>query len=157
MLWLTVGQQVGATIASRALFLAGGLVMLVVLGGCGSSTPKPDPASVARLVSEANALCTAVGRGPIFSRTRGQEAAARRIQPTLNALYDAAAYLPIGRAIIEAHAKRRVLEHELSKETTSNVVAFTNRFRRLQRQIYYGVRALGVTRCASLPPPPILG
>jgi hypothetical protein len=140
------------TIASRALFLAGGLAALVVLGGCGSSTPKPDPARVTRLVAEVNALCTAAGSGSISSRTRQQEAAARRIQPTLNALYDAAAYLPLGRALKEAHAKRRVLEHELPKETASNVVAFTSRFRRLQRQIYNDVKALGVTRCGSPPP-----
>jgi hypothetical protein len=144
---------VDATIASRALFLAGGLAVLVVLGGCGSSTPKPDPARVTRLVAEVNALCTAAGRG----RTREQEAAARRIQPTLNALYDAAAYLPIGQALNEAHAKRRVLEHELPKETASNVVAFTDRFRRLQRQIHYNLRALGVTQCGPPPRAPIPG
>lgn len=156
---VSVAQQVAATIVSRALLLACGFAVLLALGGCGSSSPKRDPVKVARLVAEANALCTAVGNGSISSRTKEQEAAARRIQPTLNALYDAAAYLPIGRALNEAHAKRRVLEHELPKDPASNFVAFNNRFHRLQRQIYYDLRALGVTRCASQPPPrpPIVG
>jgi hypothetical protein len=155
---VSVAQQVGATIVTRALLLACGFAVLLALGGCGSSLPKRDPAKVARLVAEANALCAAVGRGSISSRTKEQEAAARRIQPTLNALYDAAAYLPVGRALNEAHARRRVLEHELPKDA-SNSVAFINRFHRLQRQIYYDLRALGVTRCASQPPPrpPIVG
>ncbi len=93
-----------------------------------------------------------------------REAATRRIQPTLNALYDAAAYLPIGRALIEAHAKRRALMAEERKLTrsgsfsVSRPIHFIEQFYRLQVQIYDDDKALGLTSCLGRPPrPPIEG
>jgi len=88
--------------------------------------------------------------------------AARRLQPTLNALSKAAAYLPTGRALKEAHAKRRAVSAEM-RNASNAYVAFRsmlpliNRFRRLQLQIYNDYKALGVTRCGPPPPLPIPG
>jgi hypothetical protein len=67
----------------------------------------------------------------------------------------AAAYLPAGRALNEAHAKRRALTVEMREAANSHSVVWLDlieRFYRLQLQIYNDLKALGLTPCLGKPP-----
>jgi hypothetical protein len=83
------------------------------------------------------------------------------VQRIANALSLAAAYLPAGRALNEAHAERRVLTAEMLKASWSysgeraDLIA---RFYRLKVQIREDLKGLGLGRCLGPPPrPPISG
>jgi hypothetical protein len=80
----------------------------------------------------------------------------------VKALKQAAAYLPAGRLLDEAVAKRRALEAEMRQVAGPGGVLpeqrrFTDRFRRLQLQIYDADKALGLASCLGRPPPPPSG
>jgi hypothetical protein len=151
-----------ATHESRVRFIAGGLTVCVVLGGCGSSAPKPDPARVARVVAETNAACSSILHRSHPSTTQQLETQ-HRLAVLVKTLSQAAAYLPAGRSLNEAHAKRRALEIETSKAGKSGVFVTSKpkvieRFHRLEAQIHNDYKALGVTRCLERPlRPPISG
>lgn len=86
---------------------------------------------------------------------------ARHVQRIANALAQAAAYLPAGRALNKAHAKRRALTAEMLKVANSYRgyrPDLTDRFYRLQVQIRDDWKALGLGRCLGPPPrPPVSG
>lgn len=148
--------------ATVRLIFAGGLVTLSLLGGCGSSTPKPDPARLAQVLAETNALCTSLlHRNPSPAQQHRQAVLTK-------ALDEAAAYLPVGRSLDEAHTKRRALEKEIAhaerralekeRSPVSGRYDFIERFYRLQLQIYEDYKALGISkRCLRPPRPPISG
>jgi hypothetical protein len=124
--------------------------------------PKPDRAKVGRLVAEANALCGSLAHRASPLRTREREAVARRVQRISNALGPAAAYLPAGRTLNEAHAKRRALYAELHRAGRGGnfpeAFELIERFYRLRVQVYGALKALGLTPCLGPPPrPPISG
>ncbi len=111
------------------------LVVAAVAGGCGSSSPKPDPTTVHRLVAELNSLCR--------SKASGDSTQARLAQLG-KALEHAAAYLPAGRALDDAIKERRALEHEIFRPSASDphlriaheTQAENDRFRRIELKIY---------------------
>ena len=128
------------------------LVPLTVLAvaGCGSSTPKPDPAREARLVAELKALCRARAHRSEREVEHGQGEGQAQFATVERALKRAAAYLPAGRALNEADAKRRALEDELSGHGhpgRSSQPAFIERFWRIELQVYESVKALGLGSC----------
>jgi hypothetical protein len=138
---------------TKMLFLASGLAALVLLAGCGASTPRPDPAKEARLVGEANALCRSF---PGHSK-REQEALRTRLAVIAKALDQTAAYLPAGRARNEARAKQRVLLAEIRKHgsrgfQSSGGPALLERSYQLRLQIYDDDKALGLVPCLGQPP-----
>jgi hypothetical protein len=149
-------------IARSTLFLAGGVGVLVVLSGCGFSTPKPDPAREARLVAETNAVCRSIVHRAHPAQTQQLETQ-HRLAVLVKALGQAAAYLPAGRWLNEARAKRRVLYAEVQRLSGSGRLApegpeVFERFYRLRVQIYEADKALGLTACMGRPPrPPISG
>jgi hypothetical protein len=153
--------QVQATIARRTLLGASWFVALAVVSGCGSS--KSDPAREARLVAETNGLCTSMFHHTHPSQTKQREAQ-HRLAILTKALSEAAVYLPAGRSLNEAHAKRRALYAKLGKLSTSGTFVapgrpdYAEQFYRLQLQIYDDYKALGLTRCLRQPPrPPLSG
>jgi hypothetical protein len=103
-------------IATKRLLVAGGVAVLIVFAGRGSSTPRPDPARVAQLVAETKTLCSSIAHRAHPSPTQQHETQ-HRLAALTKALSHAAAYLPAGRSLNEAHAKRRALEAEVSKLT----------------------------------------
>jgi hypothetical protein len=92
---------------------------------------------------------------------REQEHGQARMATISKALKQAAAYLPAGRAILEAEAERRALEAEIFRPSANNrhrqvgheTKAQNARFRRLQLQIYDANKALGMTSCLGPRPP----
>jgi hypothetical protein len=157
-------DRLRAAIQSRMLLLAGGLAVLTVLSGCGSSTSKPDPARVARLVAEANTLCGSLPHQTIIGLTPKVAVVRDRLAAISKSLGQAAAYLPAGRALNEASARRRALTAEMHKPLTgsggflSGAPELIERLYRLQVQIHDDEKALGLTSCLSkLPRPPISG
>jgi hypothetical protein len=146
------------------------LVVPLLLAGCGSSKPKPDPVREKRLVAEANALCISIRHSVHEPRT--QQVQAHRLAAVEVALRAAAAYLPAGRSLDEAHAKRVALRRELSaliqkqadkdkhKKSGPTIVtvksprALYNFEESIRRgmQAYNAMRALGLTQCARHPP-----
>lgn len=92
-----------------------------------------------------------------------QRKAQHRLATLTKALSAAAAYLPAGASLNEAHAERRALYAETSKLSklgtfVSGQPDYLERFYRLQVQIYDDYKALGLTRCLGRPPrPPISG
>jgi hypothetical protein len=153
---------VDATIARRTPFLVSVLAVLALLGGCGSSAPKPDPVREARLVAEANMLCRSWAHLPRRMQDREVVQFQKRVAAVTNALLQAAAYLPAGRSWKEARAKQRALYAERSKLMRSGGFVpgspnLIERFYRLRLQIYDDVKALGVTSCVGQPPRPPIG
>jgi len=120
--------------------------MLMMFGGCGSAPPKGDPATVARLVAEANAVC----------RTSPPNAVVlpARLHPIMMALRKAVLYLPAGRAIHEAEAKLHAVRVELHARSGS-VERLMDDFElvyRFETQIYDGWKSIGLTSCIGRPP-----
>jgi hypothetical protein len=140
-----------------ALF-AGALAVLVCLGGCGSSTAQPDPTRVAQLVAEARALCSRSALRADRVATPALEALGAHLQRIENALEKAAAYLPAGRALNEAHAERRIVTAELVRASDTRHLehgpprSIAEHFYRLQVQIREDLTALGLGRCIIAPP-----
>jgi hypothetical protein len=126
-----------------------------MLGGCGSTNPKPDPARETRLVAETNALCASVLR-QVHPSSKQQSEAQHRLAALLKALSDAWAYLPAGRSLNEAGAKRRALNTEARKleksGTFRSAADYIERSYRLELRIYDDAKALGLTRCLGKPP-----
>jgi hypothetical protein len=157
----SVRRQVRAALAGRTLLLAGGLAMLVLLGGCGASKPKPE----ARVLAEANAFCRSLAKG-LSVPTPGERA---RAGPTsiADAIRHAFGHLPAGKALYEALAKRQALIAEMKQLRSGGsysglLVARSlhqlERSYQLGLQIYDDEKALGLTSCLGRPPrPPISG
>jgi hypothetical protein len=104
----------------------------------------------------------------MFHQTHTSQAKQRETQHRLavltRALSEAAAYLPAGKSLNEAHAKRRALYAKLGKLRLSATFVspgrpdYIEQFYRLQVQIYNAYKALGLTQCLRGPPrPPISG
>jgi hypothetical protein len=147
----------GATMQSRMLLLAGGLAVLTLLSGCGSSTPKPDPARVARLVAEANALCGSLPHRAIIAVTPKVAAVRDRLTAISKSLREAAAYLPAGKELNESHAKQEALMAE-ARNPASAQPDLLEQLYRVRLTSYDDLKALGLTLCLGKPPrPPISG
>ena len=131
---------------------------LVLLGGCGATAPRRDPATVARLIAEAHAICGSLAFRSDELAKHSLGAAGQHLQRIVNELGPAAAYLPAGRALNEAHAKRRALTSEMDKASNAYnahmMTALDARFRRVQAQIHDDLRSLGFGRCLTPLPPP---
>ncbi len=148
-------ERLRPAFTSKALFLVGVFAVVAVVSGCGSSTPERDPATVARLVAEGNALCESVAHRANPSRAAREQEAVPGVQRTINALMKFAAYLPAGRDLIEAHAQRRAVTAEMLKMENHYLAVqpdVLERFHRLQLRIYDDVKALGLTSCLEKPP-----
>jgi hypothetical protein len=136
---------------SATLYLAAGLMVLLV-GGCGSSSPKADPATVARLVAEANAVCK---DSPTAAPGRPA-----RLRSIMTALRKAVLYLPAGRDINMAGAKLRAVRielHHLSSGSVERGMADIDEAYRYETQIYDGWKTIGVTSCIGRPPQKPIG
>lgn len=122
-----------------------------LLGGCGESAPRRDPVQEARVISEANAYCRHVSTLPPVSRRSQQQirAVQARLADLQSVISKAAAYLPAGRDLNEAHAARRALYVENQRRTKAGLVtdpaALNRRFDLLQLRIYDDELALGLT------------
>lgn len=156
---------------SRTLLLAGALLVIATLSGCGSSTPKPAPAREARLVAEANALCASIVHNRAHATQTQKLEEQHHLAALEKAVRQAAAYLPAGRSLDEAHTKRLALlqafQRELRAQTHGHTPTrptivithpkeepfyFIDESYRLQMQAYNAVKALGLTECVGKPP-----
>lgn len=151
-----------ATIANRVLLLAGVLAVLCLLGGCASSARKPDRAREARVVAELNGFCRSLSSRVHPYATLNEKAVQARLAGLEQDLRRADGYLPAGRSLNEATAKRRALirrEAERSKSlegsgdflSTSPGPALVAQGYRLQVQIFDDKKALGLTPCLEPP------
>jgi hypothetical protein len=146
---------------AKAPFLAAAVAVLLVFAGCGSSTPRPDPARVAQLVAETNALRCSIAHSAHTSPAQQREAL-HRLGVLANALGQASAYLPAGRSLNEARAKERALLRQLDKPgprvsgPPGFITGSFQRLNRLQQQSQDDYKALGLRSCGP-PRPPISG
>jgi hypothetical protein len=122
-------------------------VCVLSLMGCGGATSLRDPAQEARVVSEINALCRQWQALPVASRRTKQQVTATQegLGALQRALSKAAAYLPAGKDLNEAHAARHALLTEQHKHSTGELSGPNTRFEKVQLRIYHDEIALGVT------------
>ena len=129
-----------------------------LLASCGGSAPKPDPATKARLVAEANALCRQQARQVLRLPEQQKVALQHRLAYFSRAIRKAAAYLPAGKDLERAYAGRRQLMHELAKRSshggfvTGPPTHLIDRGYGLELQIHDDWKALGLTSCLGPPP-----
>jgi hypothetical protein len=135
-----------AALRSSTLCLAAGLSVLLS-GGCGSTSPKADQTTVARLVTEANAVCKTSPPGAVVLPAR--------LHPIMTALRKAVLYLPAGRAIHAGEAKLHAVRadlHHLSSGSFERGMDDIDLAYRSETQIYDGWKTIGLTSCIGRPP-----
>ena len=127
-----------ASTISRGTLVLAGLATFVVLGGCGSSTPRPD-AAVKELVSQANGTCQQMAERSTSVRFR--EELRHDLVNTERELLLAAEYLPAGKAFGEAEGALMV------PDTLRKVGEEPKPDHPQELQAYHALKALGVTSC----------
>jgi hypothetical protein len=127
-----------ASTSSRRTLVLAGLTMLVVLGGCGSSTPKPD-AAVTQLVQQANGTCNQMAQPS--TPVRFKKELARDLLETETQIYLAAEYLPAGRAFDEAERALMI------PDTLRKIGQEPKPDHPQEVRAYDSLKALGVTSC----------
>ena len=117
--------------------------------------PKPDPAREARVVAELNGLCRSLSSRVHPQATPNMEAVNARLAGLAQDLRQADAYLPAGRSLNEAIAKRRALIRREARSggklSTGPSPALVEQGYRLQVQIFDDKKALGLTPCLEPP------
>jgi hypothetical protein len=147
------------TVALRVTTL---VVVLLWTVSCGGSATKPDPATKARVVAEANALCRQQARRSRPLAEQVQAAFQHRLAYLLRAITKAAANLPAATALERERTARRQLMRELSKRSAGGEsvppTVLMDRLYRVELLIHDDWKALGLTACLGPPPrPPISG
>jgi hypothetical protein len=154
------------------LWLISVVVISLLLVGCGSSKPKPDPVREARLVTEMNAFCTS-RRHRVHHATQAQKLEVQhRLATLVKVLRKDAAYLPAGRSLNEALRKQQTVHREQlaqiqkqadkqkHKKSGPTIVVikggkpFILEEAYLRVKAYKALKALGLTRCLGKPPRP---